>query len=69
MIGYALGRTVMVSDRPLIRSMTAPGGSASFADLAVKIVGSRQFRYRAGESGSAAESSSILPRVSNAESR
>jgi hypothetical protein len=49
MIGYALGRTVMVSDRPLVREMTAAGGQAVFADLAVKIVTSRQFRNRSGE--------------------
>ena len=49
MIGYALGRTVMLSDRPLIREMTSAGGSASFSDLAVKIVTSRQFRNRAEE--------------------
>jgi hypothetical protein len=49
MIGYALGRTVMVSDRPLIREMAAAGTGASFADLAVKIATSRQFRSRRGE--------------------
>jgi hypothetical protein len=46
MVGYALGRTVMVSDRPLIREMVAAGKEASFADLTLKIVTSRQFRYR-----------------------
>jgi hypothetical protein len=50
MIGYALGRTVMASDRPLIREMAAAGTGASFTDLAVKIATSRQFRYRRGES-------------------
>ncbi len=47
MLGYALGRTVLASDQPLVRQMTAAGGSASFADLAVRIVTSRQFRHRA----------------------
>ena len=51
MLGYALGRTILASDRPLIREMTAAGGSASFSDLAVKIVTSRQFRNRAGDNG------------------
>ena len=46
MIGYALGRTVLASDQPLIREMAAAGGGASFSDLAVKIVTSRQFRNR-----------------------
>jgi cytochrome c553 len=49
MLGYALGRTVLASDRPLVAEMIAAGGSASFADLAAKIVTSRQFRNRAGE--------------------
>ena len=47
MLGYALGRTVLASDRPLLAEMTAAGSSASFSDLAVKIVTSRQFRNRA----------------------
>jgi hypothetical protein len=46
MLGYALGRTVLASDQPLVREMAAAGGSASFSDLAVKIVTSRQFRNR-----------------------
>ena len=46
MLGYALGRTVLASDRPLINEMTGAGSTATFADLAVKIVTSRQFRYR-----------------------
>jgi len=49
MLGYALGRTVQPSDRRLVEEMVAAGGSASFADLAVKIVSSRQFRNHAGE--------------------
>ena len=51
MLGYALGRTVLASDRPLIAGMTAAGGNASFSDLAVKIVTSRQFRNRAADAG------------------
>jgi hypothetical protein len=49
MLGYALGRTVRGSDRPLIETMTAHGGSASLYDLAIAIVNSRQFRNRAAE--------------------
>jgi hypothetical protein len=49
MIGYALGRTVRGSDRPLIEAMTAAGNDASFSNLAATIVTSRQFRNRAGE--------------------
>ena len=36
MLGYALGRTVLASDRPLIAEMAAAGGNASFSDLAVE---------------------------------
>jgi hypothetical protein len=49
MIGYALGRTVLASDRPLLADMAAAGGGASFSDLAIKIATSRQFRNRSGE--------------------
>jgi len=55
MLGYALGRTVLASDRPLVAEMTAAGGNASFSDLALKIVTSRQFRNRAGDDGVPAE--------------
>ena len=49
MLGYALGRTVLASDRPLVKQMLAAGGRASISDLAVKIVTSRQFRNRAAD--------------------
>jgi hypothetical protein len=54
MLGYALGRTILASDRPLLAEMTAAGHDATFSDLAIKIVTSRQFRHRAGDDGSAA---------------
>jgi hypothetical protein len=53
MLGYALGRTVLASDRPLIADMTGAGSDASFSDMAVKIVTSRQFRNRAGDDAGA----------------
>ncbi|MEO6004864.1 MAG: DUF1592 domain-containing protein [Opitutus sp.] len=49
MLGYALGRTVLASDRALVAELTAAGGNATFSDLALKIVSSRQFRHRQGE--------------------
>jgi hypothetical protein len=49
MIGYALGRTVLASDRPLMAQMAGAGPDASFADLALEIINSRQFRTRAGD--------------------
>jgi len=54
MLGYALGRTVLASDRPLLAEMTAAGHDATFSDLAIKIVTSRQFRHRAGDDGQTA---------------
>lgn len=48
MIGYALGRNPQATDRRLIADMVAAGGDASFADLATRVVLSRQFRHRAG---------------------
>jgi hypothetical protein len=53
MLGYALGRTILASDRPLLAEMTAAGHDATFSDLAIKIVTSRQFRHRAGDDGAA----------------
>jgi hypothetical protein len=44
-LGYALGRTVMASDTALLNEMTSAGGAATFADLAVKVATSRQFRH------------------------
>ena len=62
MLGYALGRTVTASDRPLIGDMTAAGGEASFADLAAKIVTSRQFRNRLGDVDAAVRAQAGVPR-------
>ena len=47
MIGYALGRNPQPSDRRLIGEMVKAGGDATFADLATRIITSRQFRHRA----------------------
>jgi hypothetical protein len=54
MLGYALGRTILASDRPLLAEMAAAGHDATFSDLAIKIVSSRQFRHRAADVGAAA---------------
>jgi hypothetical protein len=45
LLGYALGRTILASDKPLIDRMTAAGSEATFADLAAEIALSRQLRY------------------------
>ena len=49
LLGYALGRAELASDRPLLVELTDEldrGGKLS--DLVVRIVSSRQFRYRRG---------------------
>jgi hypothetical protein len=54
LLGYALGRTVLASDRALVDDLTAAGTSATLSDLAIKIVSSRQFRHRQGEDAGSA---------------
>jgi hypothetical protein len=61
MIGYALGRTVRGSDRPLVEAMAVAGGNTSFSDLAVTVVTSRQFRNRVGEGVALASRASPKP--------
>ena len=48
LLGFALGRTMLASDKPLLDEMVAAGGDAKFADLVTKIVSSKQFLYRRG---------------------
>jgi hypothetical protein len=48
LLGYALGRTILLSDQPLIDRLADAGGDASFPKLAAEIVGSPQFRNRRG---------------------
>jgi len=45
LVGYALGRTMLVSDQPLIEKLSQSGG-ANFSKLIQEIVTSRQFRNR-----------------------
>jgi mono/diheme cytochrome c family protein len=46
LLGYALGRTVLVSDQPLIERLSKLGADATFVQLATEIVTSRQFMNR-----------------------
>jgi hypothetical protein len=48
LMGYALGRTVLLSDQALVDKLVAAGGKATFADLAAEIAVSKQFRNRLG---------------------
>jgi len=49
LIGYALGRTVMPSDEPLIEKLMAMGSKATMTQLVTQVVESKQFRYRREE--------------------
>ena len=48
MVGYALGRTILPSDMPLIDRMVSDGPDAPFSQLVVEVVTSKQFRNRMG---------------------
>ena len=65
MLGYALGRTVQASDRPLLDELAAAGGDATFADLAVKIATSRQFRNHTAGEDVAGQPSSVTASLSD----
>jgi hypothetical protein len=45
-IGYALGRTILASDQPLVDKMVKAGSNATVANLVMDVVTSKQFRYR-----------------------
>ncbi|MDX2042305.1 MAG: DUF1592 domain-containing protein [Acidobacteriota bacterium] len=46
LVGYALGRTVLASDQLLVERMVNAGSDATFAQLAMEIATSKQFRHR-----------------------
>jgi hypothetical protein len=46
LVGYALGRTLQLSDQPLVDALVAAGGDAGFSRLVSQIVSSKQFRNR-----------------------
>jgi hypothetical protein len=49
LIGYALGRNILISDQPLVDRLTKGGSDVPFSKLVTEIVTSRQFRYRRGQ--------------------
>jgi hypothetical protein len=49
LLGYALGRTTILSDEPLIERLTKSGGDTTFASLITEIANSKQFRFRREE--------------------
>jgi hypothetical protein len=46
LIGYSLGRTVQLSDQPLIDNLVAAGGNATMTQMIAEIAASKQFRNR-----------------------
>lgn len=46
LIGYSLGRTVLLSDEPLIDRLVAAGPNATMSQMLAEIAASKQFRYR-----------------------
>jgi mono/diheme cytochrome c family protein len=46
LLGYALGRTVQISDQPLIDQLISKGGNITFSQFAAAIAASPQFRNR-----------------------
>lgn len=64
LLGYALGRTVELSDEPLLRKLSQKGRDATISSLAVMIVQSPQFRNRRDlESEPSAASQQIAART------
>jgi hypothetical protein len=45
-VGYALGRTLQLSDEPLVNALVAVGNQDGFSKLVGEIVVSKQFRNR-----------------------
>ena len=48
LLGFALGRTVLASDQPLIDRLVSAGGDATFSQLVTALVSSPQFRNHLG---------------------
>ncbi len=46
LVGYALGRTLQLSDQPLVDHFVSAGSQAGFSELVAQIVTSKQFRNR-----------------------
>ncbi|MCX6611118.1 MAG: DUF1588 domain-containing protein, partial [Acidobacteria bacterium] len=46
LLGYALGRTMILSDQPLIEQLSQAGSDATISQLVTQIVNSKQFRNR-----------------------
>ncbi len=56
LLGYALGRTLLISDQPLLDRLVARGGKLAFSEAVAEIVSSPQFRNRKDQPVSLARS-------------
>ena len=67
LVGYALGRTVQLSDEPLIESLAQAGPTAGIGDLVADVVVSKQFRSRAAAGGASAPVArvDVQPKIPN----
>ncbi len=67
LLGYALGRTVLASDQPLIDTVVQMGGDTPFSKVIEEIALSRQFRYRREPEGTSSpaegQQTAFLPTV------
>ena len=59
LIGYALGRTILASDLPLLDRMVKAGPDATVAQLALEIVNSPQFRNRRGQDDTSSPAATV----------
>ena len=53
LIGYSLGRTVQLSDQPLIDKLAAAGGNETMTQMLAETAASKQFRYRPAKDAAA----------------
>ncbi len=58
LLGYALGRTMILSDQPLIEKLSQAGSDATISKLVTQIVNSKQFRNRR-DSGETIQSKAV----------
>jgi hypothetical protein len=69
LLGYALGRTIIAGDLPLVERLTQTGGEAPFSKLITEVALSRQFRYRREQEAALPpkQQTSALPKTDNRE--
>lgn len=61
LLGYALGRTILATDQPLIDRMRQDGGAVPLSKMILEIVASRQFRQRGVDRDTTPATTSTTP--------